>query len=62
LAFAQPLLINSPAKLGAVWFSEKERIIVTTIGTYFNVLGVSVAYFIPSLYVNESVITESDKK
>lgn len=59
----QPFLTNAPAKVSALWFSEKgvsrkyimflQRIVATTIATVAMPLGVAVGFVIPALFVDD---------
>jgi fucose permease len=53
-AIGQPFLTNAPAKVSALWFSEKGRVIATTIATIANPLGVAVGFLIPAIFVDDS--------
>ena len=53
-AIGQPFLTNAPAKVSAHWFSEKGRVIATTIATVSNPIGVAVGFVIPAFFVNDS--------
>jgi fucose permease len=52
-AIGQPFLTNAPAKVSALWFSEKGRIVATTIATVAMPLGVAVGFVIPALFVDD---------
>jgi hypothetical protein len=52
-AIGQPFLTNAPAKVSALWFSEKGRVIATTIATVANPLGVAVGFLIPAIFVDD---------
>ena len=52
-AIGQPFLTNAPAKVSALWFSDKGRVIATTIATVANPLGVAVGFLIPAIFVDD---------
>ncbi|CDW88459.1 major facilitator superfamily protein [Stylonychia lemnae] len=60
MAIAQPFLINAPGKVSGNWFGEKERIYTTAIGVNANILGNSLGYFLPSLFVKNSDLQDPE--
>ena len=60
MAIGQPFLINAPGKVSGVWFGEKERIYITVIGVNANILGNSLGYFMPALFVKDSDLYDKD--
>ena len=59
MAVGQPFMYNAPAKVTTNWFPYKERAIATMIGTSANILGVTLGFLLPSLFIDE-YIAESD--
>ena len=59
MAIGQPFMYNAPAKVTTNWFPYKERAIATMIGTNANMLGVTLGFLLPSLFIDE-YIAESD--
>ena len=55
MAFGQPFTYNAPAKLSTNWFSYQERAIATMIGTSANILGVTLGFLLPSLFIDDYV-------
>jgi len=53
-AIGQPFIYGSPAKVAAYWFSEDGRALATTIGNVANLLGCSIGYIIPSIFVGDN--------
>eukprot|EP00126_Sphaerothecum_destruens_P006581 Sdes_comp19430_c0_seq1m10804 len=54
-AFAQPFILNSPTKLAASWFGEKERTTANMIGTMSNPIGVAISMVLsPSIVTTDS--------
>jgi hypothetical protein len=45
--------MNACSKISANWFPQKNRIKTTCIATNSFIFGISVGFFIPSLFVNE---------
>ncbi|MCF8358521.1 MAG: MFS transporter [Prolixibacteraceae bacterium] len=54
LAIAQPFILNSLTKLGALWFPPNERATVAGIGTLAQYLGIVIALAITPFMVNEN--------
>jgi MFS family permease len=52
--FAQPLLMNAPAKLSANWFGTSERSIATSIGAVASPCGTAIGFLIPLTFVSET--------
>ena len=55
MAIGQPFMYNAPAKLTTNWFPYEERAISTMIGTSANILGVTLGFLLPSLFIDEYV-------
>jgi len=53
-AMGQPFLTNAPAKVAALWYGEKGRIIATTLATASLPLGAAVGFVVPSFFVSDS--------
>ena len=58
-ALFQPAILNSPAKLSATWFSEKWRVLVTSILCASNTIGVMFGYIVHTFVIDEN--TEDSK-
>ena len=52
MAIGQPFMYNAPAKLSTNWFSYQERAISTMIGTSANILGVTLGFLLPPLFID----------
>jgi len=48
------IYINS-AKVSANWFPENERVMTTMIGMQSSVLGSSISFLLPGLFVSKTV-------
>ena len=55
MAFGQPFTYNAPAKLSTNWFSYQERAIATMVGTSANILGITLGFLLPSLFIDDYV-------
>eukprot|EP01135_Chromosphaera_perkinsii_P001434 Nk52_evm2s169 gene=Nk52_evmTU2s169 len=54
-ACAQPFILNSPTKLAAMWFGDKERTTANMVGTVSNPIGLAV-----SMVISPIVVTSPD--
>jgi hypothetical protein len=54
-------LFNAPAKLSANWFGENERVYSTSIGFNSNFLGIGIGVLIPSLFIEEGDVLNSEQ-
>lgn len=54
LAIAQPFILNSLTKLGALWFPPNERATVAGIGTLAQYVGIVIALALTPFLVNEN--------
>ena len=48
-----PFLANAPVKVASTWYSEKGRVIATTITMISIQLGVAVGFLIPVFFISE---------
>ena len=60
IAIGQPFILNACAKLSGNWFGEKERVYSTSLCANSFVLGISFGYFIPSLFVKDTDLTNKE--
>ena len=52
----QPAILNSPAKIAATWFSEKWRVLVTSICCISNTIGVMFGYIVHTFIMEENIV------
>ena len=55
-ALFQPAILNSPAKIAATWFSEKWRVLVTSICCLSNTIGVMFGYIVHTFVMEEDTV------
>lgn len=48
-----PFIYNAPAKVTSNWFAESERSFTTMIGTASIILGITLGFFMPPLFISE---------
>ena len=58
----QPVILNSPAKINAVWFKDENRAKITTICVVSNNLGVMFGIIFHTFFVNDNSEDEEYKK
>ncbi len=58
----QPFIMNSPAKIAAVWFKSKNRIAATSIMSVSNIAGIGMGFVIPSFFVSPEVLSREAGK
>mmetsp|Transcript_16052 Transcript_16052/g.15771 ORF Transcript_16052/g.15771 Transcript_16052/m.15771 type:complete len:199 (-) Transcript_16052:610-1206(-) len=54
MAFGQPFVISSPAKVAGVWFGDKERALATTLGSLAGPFGAVIGYLLPLPLISDS--------
>ena len=58
----QPVILNSPAKISAVWFKDKNRAKITTICVVSNNLGVMFGIIFHTFFINDNSKDKEYKK
>jgi FLVCR family MFS transporter 7 len=54
IAIGQPFIYNQPVKLSKIWFPKEERIVSTMISINFSIVGNTVGFFLPLLFLRAS--------
>jgi len=55
-ALFQPAILNSPAKIAATWFNEKQRVLITSICCLSNTIGVMFGYIVHTFIMEENTV------
>lgn len=58
-ALGQPIFVNLPPALAAIWFPFSERDISTTVGAMFSPIGNAVGQLIPVIIVSKTLVNSS---
>ena len=62
-SLGQPFIVNSPAKVAATWFNQKNRVKATTFLSMVGPIGIGVGFLIPGIAMGDQTkLTLEEKK
>lgn len=61
-SLGQPFIVNSPAKVAALWFNEENRVKATTFLSIVGPIGIGVGFLIPGLVMGDNNLLSNEEK